>query len=299
MNRKMDYWEFRSVIRGELERMFPGWKVLQQSVLGVNGSNEERLILVMGNGSVLPTMTVRNLYESYLADSMVTALESFETVVLYSLCMPKAEDVNSSAVSYPLAKPRLLFALYHYESNAGYFADTVYYRWLDLMLVLRLEFSGGMYTSFVKKSRQEAWGISDEVLYQDAMRNMTAAGFEFTGLNAKLQDLSEGKDGVQDGKEEGIYVLSNKGNMFGAAVVAVPGFMAQIAKSLGAETLILLPCSVHMVLVCPVNGGQELRKVDDLRKILQEMNESEVQRELWLSNNVYVYYADVNRVFIL
>lgn len=298
MKGKMDYEEFKSVIKGKLEKRFLGWTVIQSRDMGVNDIERDKLTLIMGNGGIPPTMTVRNLYESYLADSMEAAVGIFEAAMMHSLCVPGVACLERNMSSYEWAKDKLMFALYNYDSNKKYFEDTVHYRWLDLMLVLQLDMKEQRLTGFVKKTRQQQWSVSDETLYQSAMQNMQSAEWRFNELGKEICSLSEGKvdAGIEDG---GLYVLTNGCRNFGAAAIAVPDILKRIAEKLGTEVLIIFPCSIHEVLLMAVKEKPGWEEVDRLRNMVREINKTTVEVEYRLSNNVYIYQTDVERVLIL
>ena len=92
-----------------------------------------------------------------------------------------------------------------------------------------------------------------------------------------------------------MYVMSNSVGIYGAAVVLYDGELRRLASALGRD-LIILPSSVHEVLVIPYN--EEL-VMGDLREMVRHVNESEVPEEEVLSDNVYWYNRDTDTISII
>ena len=92
-----------------------------------------------------------------------------------------------------------------------------------------------------------------------------------------------------------MYVMSNSVGIYGAAVVLYDGELRRLASALGRD-LIILPSSVHEVLVIPYNEELVIR---DLREMVRHVNESEVPEEEVLSDNVYRYNRDTDMVSVI
>ena len=81
-----------------------------------------------------------------------------------------------------------------------------------------------------------------------------------------------------------VYVLTNDSNMFGASVLIQTDVLRELHRSIG--DYYILPSSKHEVLAV---SKQLAPPVDELRAMVQTINESEVRIEDRLSNNVYLY----------
>ena len=89
-----------------------------------------------------------------------------------------------------------------------------------------------------------------------------------------------------------LYVLTNKVNINGAVLMSYSSVLSEIAKNLGGN-LLILPSSVHEVLIIVEDADLE---ITDLRSMVQEINESEVSVEEFLSNSVYRFVKDTGVV---
>ncbi|MDE7298617.1 MAG: hypothetical protein K2N94_07280, partial [Lachnospiraceae bacterium] len=87
-------------------------------------------------------------------------------------------------------------------------------------------------------------------------------------------------------QSNGLYILRNTGEKYGAAALLYPGVLQTLAENSGAD-LFLLPSSTHEMLVMKVDG----RKAKELQRVVMEVNRSELKPEDILSNQVYCYDA--------
>ena len=92
-----------------------------------------------------------------------------------------------------------------------------------------------------------------------------------------------------------IYVLSNRDRVFGAAALLYAGALKKLTKRLN-KNLIILPSSVHEVLLVPDDG---VTKKDFFKNMVKEVNDSQVDPEERLSYNVYYYDRFSEEISIL
>ncbi len=90
---------------------------------------------------------------------------------------------------------------------------------------------------------------------------------------------------LEEGKYESLYVLSNSEMHLGAVAVFYPGLLTEIARELDSD-LFILPSSIHECLLLPDRGDVS---ADYLRKIVRNVNDTEVDEEEILSYSIYRY----------
>ena len=83
----------------------------------------------------------------------------------------------------------------------------------------------------------------------------------------------------------GMYVLTNCRKFFGASEILDKNTLHSIADKIG-DGFILLPSSVHEVIILPPQNEKEYGK---LAEMVQEVNMTQVSVEEQLSDHVYVY----------
>lgn len=87
-----------------------------------------------------------------------------------------------------------------------------------------------------------------------------------------------------------MYVVSNKSKTRGAAAIICENYLNDLCNKLEIDKLIILPSSIHEIIVIPVTDHMP-HDNDELRKMVQEVNSTQVPAEEILSNNAYIYTA--------
>ncbi len=109
-------------------------------------------------------------------------------------------------------------------------------------------------------------------------------GMPFESTSAQTSLLSE----------EGPYVLTNTAHTLGAAAVLYPGVLEKFGEQVQADFYVL-PSSIHEVVLLPCVLGMD---VQNLQRIVQEINESQVLPKDRLSNRIYVFRRQEKQLFL-
>jgi hypothetical protein len=89
-----------------------------------------------------------------------------------------------------------------------------------------------------------------------------------------------------------IYILSNQKQMYGAAALLYSEQIKQLADSLQSD-LIILPSSVHELLLLPDDGENEYTFY---RQMVEDVNTTQVEPEEILSYSLYRYLREKEEV---
>lgn len=88
------------------------------------------------------------------------------------------------------------------------------------------------------------------------------------------------------------YVLTNKENNRGASAMLCPWVMKKVSD-LFPEGFYIIPSSIHESLIVQENGGNSVK---ELREILRNVNRTAVENEEVLSDNIYQYDRETERI---
>ena len=145
------------------------------------------------------------------------------------------------------------------------------------------------------------WGIEMTVLYEAAKKNMlrlcpeemipikqvireyaqkSISGMEKGGSMELPENFHEAME-----QDTAMYVLSNRGRIFGAAALLYSESIKNLTKRLN-KNLIILPSSVHEVLLIPDDG---VAQKEFFMEMVKEVNDTQVEPEERLSYNIYYY----------
>lgn len=201
-------------------------------------------------------------------------------------------------------KSRVYFALINAENHKELLRHAVRKEYLDLSIILYISMDERTKT-IVTKEHLEAFGISVDELYNMALRNMPHRfPHEFQSLGKKLNEMTGCTVFLEDTGSP-LYLLSHSTGDYGAAAMLYPGVLKRCAEEIGGD-LIVLPSSVHEVLLYPVQSFEEdlateegaWKVAENMRTMVQSINVMEVAPEERLSNNAYYYSLLADRLMI-
>jgi len=207
-------------------------------------------------------------------------------------------------------RDRIIYKLVNYEKNEKLLGDIPHVRFCDLAAVFSLAVdlrNAYQMSAMISNECLERWGIDSETLFgiaaANTQRRFPTSVKTMAEVMREIVSESMGEEQGEDFLGElfsvpqtcPMYVMSNSVGIYGAAVVLYDGELRRLASALGRD-LIILPSSVHEVLVIPYN--EEL-VMGDLREMVRHVNESEVPEEEVLSDNVYWYNRDTDTISII
>ena len=149
-------------------------------------------------------------------------------------------------------------------------------------------------TFLIGKSCMEQWNVDVSELYRRASVNTPRL------FPAKICTLWEllGLPLFQDSPDqtaEPFYIITSESAMYGAAVLLYEGVLRSLAEKLGAD-LVLIPASVHEWVAIPYEAGMN---IGSIREMVCQVNTGQVPAEEQLSDQVYRYSREQDRVEVV
>lgn len=142
------------------------------------------------------------------------------------------------------------------------------------------------------------WGVSVDDLYRDALANMQMKLFpawttsvsrtiveKVAAKEEKNVTAEELEQSAKDAGAQPFYVLTNKTEVLGAAVILCPGVLEFCAEKMGGDYY-LIPSSIHEFLISPVDMSPE-----EMCEMIREINRIVLKQEDLLSDHAYLYSA--------
>lgn len=134
-------------------------------------------------------------------------------------------------------------------------------------------------TVLVRNEYKAFWEVDEEILHETALSNMAIEQTELINMDDLLKRSLEEPD-FEGG---GMYILTNGSKLFGASEILKTDTLCNIAEML-QDNLIILPSSIHEVIILPEREAPSQEKTADMVK---EVNDTELSLEEILSNHVY------------
>lgn len=274
--------------------------VERQSITQNNGVVLDGISILHQEESLAPVIYLRQYFEEYtngmeLSEIIKEIMKIYENSTL-SLpgCIPKFE-------TFEAAKGWIVYRLIRREGNELILADVPYTPYLDLAIVYYLLVDTGemgQVTALIHNQHVNGWGVTKEVVHEWATRNTPKL------LPALIQPIGDiireyglNKELAEEMKESEIsspfFVLSNPGGLYGAACMLYDGVLRNFAEEKG-EDIIILPSSLHEVLLLPKSGWEEY---EELQMMVREINRT-LPEEIVLSDHIYIYRKETRQTLI-
>ncbi len=304
MEQKMDMEQFAESIRAGIELQGQLEKVSLQNVLKNNGIMRRGLLLCSYGKNMVPTIYLEPFFGAYekgadMEKIIGKILEAYES----ALC----EEVDISFLrEFSTVKDRLCMKLVNRDANTELLEKVPYREFLDMAVVYFVDYYApqvGSGTIQVHNSHMEMWGVTEENLWEAASINTPRrkAG-RIEKMEDVLAEMFEGQDNG-DNKCPGsctgmspmtMLVITNTARLYGAAAVLYGGVLKQAADKAGSD-LFILPSSLHEVIAVPVTEEKDAAKI---KEMVMEVNRTQLQPEEVLSDNVYIYWREQDRLEI-
>ncbi len=300
----MNYNEFVCAVKREVEELVGrDMRVELHTAMKNNGKERVGLAISEERVNVSPAIYLDEYYDMWKEGKTIREIANHMVELYDTVRFHQSWNVEEFH-KYEAIKGKMACKLINYEQNRELLQDTPHIKYIDLAIVFYLLVdisSQGTSTMLIKKMHQEAWGVTVEELYRNAMTNMEKMlPFCFQTMSSVVNELIEEKNEVEVQeewkvvkKEERMYVLSNKERNFGAATLLYKGKLALIGKLL-EEDFYILPSSVHEVIILPISKAPDRNEID---LMIRDINETQVMDEEVLSN--HSYYYDCKRGMVL
>lgn len=307
----MNLEEFAGIITEKLqEKAGSGYQVERRMAV----RNNQVMKMAVGAGNVTgPFMTLTGIepyYMEYLHGNMDVE-EAVEDICRVLGLDGGDRDPGMEAETlydYRKIKDRIIFRLVSREKNLDMLQDIPHIPFLDLAVEFQLllgENGWGQRAVMVDWELCRKWQADPRDLMDQAARNMLRlCPPAIVPVQERIKEIletcsmaekvrKEQYDRMEKMKERiPLYILSNQREIHGASAILYPGVLKKYADMLGRD-LIILPSSIHEVLLVPSDEGIH---VCALRKMVQQINASEVLPEERLSDQVYLYQRGADRI---
>ena len=261
--------------------------------------NNEKItvyIAIRKNGSMFgPMIKVEDYYEEYKenpGEEILYEMSREIEAIAYKAWDQEAEITelrNEIKRGFLAVKDRLHIRLVNAAENQNRLKGIPWIPYLDMAITFHLNFDGEedeQRMLEVNQQLMDQWNVTPKELYQTALANMDR---ENDGVFYRLTDFVESVLHITSEKGgPDLYIMTNNKCTYGATEILRPGELKKRAEEFNRD-LLVLPSSVHEVLVLPYHDGMDL---EVFRRTVCNVNNESVIREDQLSNQVYLYRKD-------
>jgi hypothetical protein len=282
-------------------------------VIKNNSVELDGLIILRGGSSISPSIYLNSYYEKYLArNSIDSIVELIMNEYKKSMVEEKISKLNVP-YNFDEMKSRIIFRIVNLEKNKNLLTTVPYVPFLDLAITFHCLVKhnvDGIGTIRVNNELMKYWNITMEELKKLGKENTTRlfppviktmteivnhilhnnssnssmerSNYDLYNLDVDIEESLRIKDRYET---KDMYVLTNKKGINGASCLLYPNILSDLADKLNSD-LYILPSSIHEIIL--VEKDNSFQK-EDLIRMVEDINLTQVPIEDVLSNNVYIY----------
>ena len=304
----MDYATFIEEIIKLLREKLDGCEIICRQIPKNNGIVLDGITIWNGD-AIAPTIYLNPYYDSYLNGHSIEKIVNDIQRIYRTVPASKSFRVIDGFEKFANVKDHIIFRLINTKANELELRDIPHVNHLDLSMIFVISFpnsddknpegaeSGDAHFSAVIHNEwMETWGVDTDALRECAMKN-TPKMFpaEVINLNDLMRNIAKSGMGAFEDPEEAdamledadpLYILSNSQRLYGAACICYENVLANFAENIEADRLLVIPSSVHEVLLALDFPSSSCTYFSGL---VQEVNMNDVLPEERLSNNVYLF----------
>ncbi len=301
---KMNFEDFKKTIKDKIgEYLTEDYADADMSLSEVKKSGGESYdaLMIRKAGeerySVIPALNLTEAYNKYQNGQSVEQICEDLADVRMNVPIPEGLE-KDMFMNFDKVKGKIYPRLVNSETSKDYLITRPHTEVEDLSMVYAVrinENSTGFAEAVIDYDLAKMWGVDVEDLHEAAMSNMEAHEPVFVGLEQAMFGEFPGPgestfdlDSISDDCPLPLYMLTNKQKTKGAVMALSAKFMDQITAKFGE--VYVLPSSVDEVLIMPKSAvADHEMDLQDLARMVQQVNIEAVRPEDRLSDNVYEY----------
>lgn len=248
---------------------------------------------------VTPNIYIDNYYDKIETERSIEEVAE-EIVDIYVKALDDApiDNIGSDISNWEFAKDRLKVKLLKADGNEEYLGTTIWRKFLDLAIVPVVVLGDndeGVASVVISESLAKTYGKEPEEIIDLAIASSNGKN-EFKSMRDVLMESMGGMsdDMFPEDEDQMMYVLTNKNKTNGACAMLDTALLASLAELVESD-LYILPSSIHELIA--VNGAR-VESADDLRKMVRDVNDTQLAPSEILSYNVYKYDRETGTVTI-
>lgn len=297
----MNYENFILEVKSRVECLCPDSSVSVERVVKNNALTLDGIVIRREGECLTPTIYLNGMYEEYCNGKTVDAIVE-EIIDIDKNQRLKFEVDPDYFCNFEQVKGNIFAKLINFDKNEELLNRLPHRKFLDLAIIYYGVFDGfsdgvGMWN--ITNEVLKGYSIDEDALYQNAMNNtikkqpyFIKTMMELLGEIMPEEEYSQYVDeDMVAMRRTPMYVMSNEDKIFGAITVLYPGVLNDFYEKHG--DFYVLPSSVHEVILIPVSEGIEEK---ELQSMVVEVNRTALKTEEFLSDNVYIYEGDKNKL---
>lgn len=271
-------------------------KVSIKKITKNNGCEYTGIVVTSKEASVAPVIYVDEYLEKVLNYEMTVEQASINIVEAYYENKDRAETFPDLK-NKDFILDNVEYQLVNADMNEEMIKKVPHKKMLDLAVIYRLvvgKSTDSTESAVITSEMMKTVGISSEELEEAAMRNINRTEFPVRTMKEVLVSMGMPEEMFAGDKGPRMYVMTNSNSVNGAIVILRNDILNNLSETIGGDFYIL-PSSIHEVIAIP---SEDLDESTNLKNMVRDVNNGEVQKDERLSYNVYVYNKEEGKLSI-
>ena len=269
-------------------------EVIKERLKEKIGNNFTVKEITKNNDVILNGIVFTNRTVVYMEDLFNAYINGKTIDEIINMIVGMYRTNNNGKISYEYltdfnnVKDKLSLKLINREKNKKIMKLCPYKEYLDFILIVNINVNVFNSVGTVKVTNDilKSWNKSFEDIFEIALNSTIPV------IKSMVELFGLSEEDVNDF----IYVITNKDSYFGSAAMLFNNNepLIKIAEKFNSD-LYVFPCSVHEVVVIPAIDNN----IDYLYSMVKNINNTVINDKDYLSDNVYKYDKELNRISIV
>ncbi|MDE6641744.1 MAG: hypothetical protein K2K63_14610 [Acetatifactor sp.] len=291
----MNIKEFTEKVCKEIAEIL-GKEVQYQEVYKLNSTKHYGLMILDSGSNIAPTIYMEQFYDMYVETGNWRKTINQIITTYQSNSISKRLDMEWFK-DFDKVQGLIFHKLINFGANIALLEKVPYTKYLDFAIVYCVRCENeeiGDGSILIHNSHLEMWHRTTQDLARLAEENTPNLYPLFaTALKNIIQDCTGCS--IPDEDAPPAFVMSNKTRLNGAISIRYKGILKAFSNMLKSD-IVILPSSVHEVILMPLLGHKGFKEFKDM---VYEVNRSQLSKEEFLSDNVYLYRRDTDNIEIV
>ena len=290
----MFYQQFEDLLLERMKELNPDDEVVIQNVKKNNGIELRGLCVRKRGESISPTIYVQNYFsEDTSEDDIDVVAEKTQRIIENSRIQRQQFNGIDELMNFGEVADKIFYTVVNRDKNKELLKGIPYRELMDLAVVYKVHVNmsdGSTGSIQIKNEFLKLWGVEEEALYQLAKKNTDKLfGTCLRSMYEILIEMCKGKvpDYLLPALEEDnlMYVSTNDEKCYGAGAIFLnKEFRDKVHDKIG--DFIIIPSSVHETILLTYDESMDSCEI---RKMIRQVNNEQLDPTEVLSENVYIY----------
>lgn len=299
----MEYSIFCEEVRKKVAEK-TGYKTKIIDVLKNNNLTLKALSIMEEKSNVSPQIYLEDFYDKFINSVTGLDIDDIAESVIAFYEKHRVESITGDFFhNFEELRNDIHYKIINADANKTLLDSVPNEKFLDLakVYVVNVNLPGiGLGNILINNKHLEIWQVTVDDLERTAFENLGNEEILFQSLTDMVSSIvleNEITDFDIDCLDETgfMYVLTNKDKFLGGRLLLRKNLLHDIAEKLESN-LIILPSSLHEVIILKDKYKNDVK---NLRDMVQDVNGSVVDQQDFLSDNVYLYVREENKIEIL